>query len=220
MRDRGEKLYMLCCPRLQLRALCLLLVTLIALAVSIPAGAAAQRRNSRGAAALSPAQAERTIAARARAVVEALRRRDVNALARFAHPTRGVRFSPQPGVLPSDVILRRGELVRAWRANRPNVWGETEAGEISLNFRQYWGEYIYSHDFARDGAVSYNRPRAQGNNVNTLRENYPRALIVGFHHPGHDPARDGMNWGILWLMFERAGNEWFLVGIANNQWAM
>ncbi len=210
---------MLGCAKLQRRALCLL-VTLTAFTVCVSVGAAAQRQNSRRPAALSPAQAERIIAARARAVVDALRRRDIRALARFAHPTRGVRFSPQPSVLPSDAILTRRELARAWRDTRPDVWGETEAGEINLTFPQYWGEYVYSHDFARIRTVTYNRPRAQGNNVNTLRENYPRAIIVGFHHPGHDRARDGMNWGILWLMFERAGEAWFLVGIAHDQWAI
>lgn len=197
-----------------------LLVTLMLAASAMAVSALPARQRGGEPASLSPAEAERIIAARARAVVEALRRRDVRGLARFAHPTRGIRFSPQPSVLPSDVILRRGELMRERRRTRPNLWGEHEAGEINLTFRQYWNQYIYTHDFAGVRDVSYNRTGGAGTNINTLRENYPRALIVGFYHPGNDPRRDGMDWGILWLMFERAGSEWFLVGIAHDEWAI
>ena len=210
---------MLSCARLQRRALCLL-VTLITFTVCVSAGAAARRQNSRGPAALSPAQAQRIIEGRARAVVDALRRRDIRGLARFVHPTRGVRFSPQPSVLPSDAILTRRELMRAWRDPRPDVWGEDDAGEINLTFRQYFAQYVYDNDYARVGQVSYNLPGSSGTNVNTLRENYPRAIIVGYFFPGRDPRRDGMDWSSLWLVFERAGSQWFLVSIAHNEWAI
>lgn len=204
----------------QSKALCLL-ITLMMVAVCPAASAASQRQSSRRpAAALSPEQAQSIIAARAGAVADALRRRDMRGLARFVHPTRGVRFSPQPGVLPSDAILTRRELMSAWRDPRPDVWGETEAGEINLTFRQYFAQYVYNHDYARAGQVSYNRPRGHGNNVNTLRENYPRALLVEYLVTGSDPSRDGMDWGSLWLVFERVGSQWFLVGIAHDEWAI
>ena len=178
-----------------------------------------QRVRGRQASALSPATAERTIANRSRAVVNALSRRDMRGLARLVHPTRGVRFSPSPSVSESDAILTRAELVSAWRDRRPDVWGETEAGEINMTFQQYFAEYVYDRDFARIGQVSYNGSRSHGTNSNTLRDNYPRAILVEYHSPGRDPRAEGMDWKSLWLIFERAGREWYLVDIAHDEWS-
>ncbi len=190
------------------------------LATTVPAfaPAASQQDRAERQFVLRPAEARRIIANRSRAVVGALSRRDMRGLARLVHPTRGVRFSPSPSVSESDAILRRAELVSAWRDRRPDVWGETEAGEINVTFQQYFAEYVYARDFARVGQVSYNRPRSHGNNSNTLRDNYPQAILVEYHSPGRDPRFDGMDWQSLWLVFERAGREWFLVGIAHDEW--
>ncbi|MDQ3755201.1 MAG: hypothetical protein M3371_10775 [Acidobacteriota bacterium] len=192
------------------------------LATTVPAFGFATSQQDRAARrfSLRPAEARRIIAQRTRGVISALQRRDMRRLATFVHPTRGVRFSPSPSVSPSDAILTRGELVSAWRDRRPDVWGETEAGEINVTFQQYFAEYVYARDFARVRQVSYNRPRSHGNNSNTLRDNYPQAILVEYHSPGRDPRFDGMDWQSLWLVFERAGRDWYLVGIAHDEWAI
>lgn len=197
-------------------------ISLMMVVALLPVVGVAASQTPRGAraSALSPEVAQRTIAERARTAVDALRRRDMRQLTRLVHPTRGVRFSPYPSVSSSDAVLMRAELATAWRAPRPDVWGETEAGEINLTFQQYFSEYVYDRDFARIGQVSYNRPRNHGNNRNMLRENYPRAILVQYHVPGRDSGADGMDWKSLWLVFERRGSEWFIVGIAHDEWGI
>jgi hypothetical protein len=51
-----------------------------------------------------------------------------------------------------------------------------------------------------------------------LKRFYPRAILVQFHSPGRDPKYGGMDWRSLWLVWNRSGKTWKLVGIANDEW--
>jgi hypothetical protein len=203
------------------QSILILLIAVAAIAAcSSDARAGAQEERRERMPVLSPAEAERIIAARSRFVVNVLRRRDMQGLARFVHPTRGLSFSPYPGGYPSDLTLTRRELISAWRSRRARVWGEEDGtgDPIRLTFRRYFARYVYDRNYSRVGVVSYNRPTGHGNNINTLLENHPRAILVEYHVPGRDPRYNGMDWRSLWLVFERAGREWFLVRIAHDEW--
>lgn len=175
---------------------------------------------------LSPAEARRLTEAKAGQIMLALRNREMRRLASFVHPGRGVRFSPYVSVdKKSDRVLSRGQLVSLYRSGRRLVWGEADGSgdPIRMNFRHYLSRFVYRQDLLKANQVSYNPPYIQGpgTSVNNLLEVYPRAILVLYSHEGITaPQGGGMDWQQLWLVFEKQGRDWYLVGIVNNEWTI
>jgi hypothetical protein len=175
---------------------------------------------------LSSAQAKKIIEARARQVMLAIKNRDMQRLASFVHPRKGVRFSPYVYVDKKTArALSRQQVVNLYRSRQRLVWGEQDGSgdPIRMTFRQYFSRYVYRMDLLTDKEVGYNPPDrgGPGTDINNVLENYPRAILVRYAHDGiTGPQGGAMDWQQLWLVFEKMGNDWYLVGIVNNEWTI
>ncbi len=173
---------------------------------------------------LSPAEAERIIALRAREVMRALKRRDMQRLATFVHPQKGVRFSPYVYVEPkSHRVVRRNQLASLYRSKRRLTWGEADGSgdPIRLTFRKYFDYFVYRQDLLTDKKPAYNAPSQGGNTISNVLATYPRAITVTYGHDGiTGPEGGAMDWQRLTLVFERLGNQWYLTGIVNDEWTI
>jgi hypothetical protein len=175
---------------------------------------------------LSSDQARRITERKARQIVLAIKNRDMRRLSAFVHPTRGVRFSPNVSVdLKADRVLSRRQIINLYRSNRRLIWGEQDGSgdPIRLTFRQYINSYVYRQDLLTNKEVGYNPEWRQGpgTSINNVLETYPRAILVRYSHEGvTGPQGGAMDWQQLWLVFEKMGNEWYLVGVVNNEWTI
>ncbi|HEX8749124.1 MAG TPA: hypothetical protein VF717_18250 [Pyrinomonadaceae bacterium] len=175
---------------------------------------------------LSPAEAKRLTEAKARQIMLALRNRDMRKLSGFVHPRRGVRFSPYVYVdTKTTRVLSPGQLVSLYRNGRRLVWGEADGSgnHIVMSLREYLNKFVYRQDLLKANQVSYNPPNRQGpgTSVNNLLEVYPHATFVMYSHEGITAPQGGaMDWQQLWLVFEKVGRQWYLVGIVNNEWTI
>jgi hypothetical protein len=175
---------------------------------------------------LSPAEAKRLTEAKGRQIMLALKNREMRRLASFVHPTLGVRFSPYVYVdTKTTRVLWPGQLVALYGSGRRLVWGEADGSgnHIVMTFREYLSTFVYRQDLLKANQVSYNPPNRQGpgTSVNNLLEVYPRAAFVMYSHEGITAPQGGaMDWQQLWLVFEKLGREWYLVGIVNNEWTI
>ena len=109
-----------------------------------------------------------------------------------------------------------------WSSPRRYVWGTQDESEvpIRLTLRRYFEQYVYNKDYARAPQIAYNTISRGGNSINTLLETYPQAILVSYYFPPSNSPNTGMDWGGLWLVYERQGNEWYLVGIAHDEWTI
>lgn len=204
----------------------LIVAVIVALTLAFEASAIAQNSETDAAAdagRLTPAQAKSIIAARAREVVRALKYRDGRRLSSFVHPTKGLRFS-QYGTVDkkSDRVFSRSQVATMFSSNRRYNWGEEDGSgdPIRLSVSKYFKEYVYRQDMLQAKDISYNRPSKGGNAIPNVFESYPRAIIVTYHHPGSDPKMEGMDWQALWMVFEKKGQTWYLVGIISEEWTI
>lgn len=189
--------------------------------------AAAQDQSDRPNYALSPAQAKQVIAGRARQVMLAIKNRDMRALASYVHPRKGVRFSPYAYVdRKTHRALNRQQLVRLYNSRQRLVWGEYDGSgdPIRLTLRQYLSRFVYRLDLLTDKDPSYNpeRPQGGGTTINNIGEAYRgNIIIVGYGHEGITaPQGGGMDWQSLFLVFEKLGSQWYLVGVVNDEWTI
>lgn len=171
---------------------------------------------------LSAAQAKTIIEGRAREVLLALKARNMQRLSTFAHPQKGVRFSPYVYVdSASDRKLSSSQIRTFYSNNRRYTWGEYDgSGEtIRLTFKQYLNRFVYSRDFLKSTDVGYNTKATRGNTANNAFDVYPRAIFVDYYLPDlADPT--GMNWRSLWLVFEKQNQTWYLVAVMNDEWTI
>ncbi|WP_203457004.1 hypothetical protein [Paenibacillus tepidiphilus] len=159
----------------------------------------------------------------AKTVLRALSRGDMETVAAWAHPDRGVRFSPYAYVdVQRDIVLTRDELGSAMDDNTKRVWREfAGSGElIELTFADYYKKFVYDADFFSDAEIALNQGLGQGTTVNNINEVYPAEThdFVEYHIDGIDPAVEGMDWRSLRLVFEKMDGDHALVGIVHDQW--
>ena len=169
-----------------------------------------------------PAGTRRAVVRRSGEVVAALRARDMARLSRFVHPGKGLRFSPYVYVQrDSDRIFTRAQVARLARDPKRYTWGAYDgSGEpIRMTFPEYHKRFVYDNDYARAGEINVNTVKRRGNTVNNLRSVYPRSIAVEFFVPGTGEQKDH-NWGSLWLVWQKKGAVWYLVGIAHDAWTI
>lgn len=173
---------------------------------------------------LSSKEAERVIAGRARQVILALKACNMAKFSTFVHPQKGVRFSPYASVLPDeDRVLKRNQLSQSWASSRRYLWGSYDGSgdPIRLTFRKYHRRFVFDHDYSRAKDVAYNPENmSHGNTPNNIRAIYPESIAVEYHFSGFDEKVSGHDWVSLWLVFEKRGSEWFVVGIVHDEWTI
>jgi hypothetical protein len=137
-------------------------------------------------------------------VIAALKVRDMAAVAKWAHPYRGVRFSPSVFVNPeTDQVWSAAELPAWFEDRTPRVWGSSESwrdykqrGSSSPTYSlirmapaEYFERYIFDRDYLQGAKIRIikNRvfppdegdiPDSYGNNVAGI---YPTATQVVFY---------------------------------------
>ena len=140
-------------------------------------------------------------------IIAALKRRDMAAIAQWAHPFRGVRFSPSVFVNPeTDEVWSAAELPAWFEDRTPRVWGSVESWRdykqrgsssptyslIRMTPTEYYERYIFDRDYSQGATIRIidNRaswparpdegdiPESYGNNVAGL---YPTATQVVFY---------------------------------------
>ena len=172
----------------------------------------------------TPKSERAAIEARGREVLQALAARDGAKLAPLVHPTKGVRFSPYAYVhTDSDVVLTRAQVATAWTDTTKRLWGHSDGSDAPLlfTFEDYAGRYVYNTAYLAAPKVAYDSlPLHSGNTPSNLAAAYPGTRHIEYHFPEIDPKYKGMDWQSLWLVFDRAGDEWYLVGVVHGMWTI
>lgn len=158
-------------------------------------------------------------------VMAALQAGDMKTVAAWAHPDKGVRFSPYGFVdMESDLVLTRQELEGAMKDTTKRTWGHYDgSGEpITLTYKDYHKKFVYSADFMKNAEIAENKSLGQGNSKNNIREVYPadRYSYVEYYIDGIDPQYEGIDWRSLRLVFEKMGEDHALVAIIQDQWTI
>jgi hypothetical protein len=159
----------------------------------------------------------------AAAVITALKEKDMDQLAAWVHPERGIRFSPFAYVdTVNDLVFTKDEVDTLLEDPAKRVWRLFEGtGEvIELNFADYYKWYIYDADFEQDAGIAVNKELRKEQTSGNLNEVYPEANhdFVEYYIGGLDLAEEGMDWRSLYLVFETNGDDHALVGIIHDQW--
>lgn len=162
------------------------------------------------------ARAREIITPKATEVLLAIKNLDMRRLSDFVHPGRGVRFSTYAWVDRDDKWLSRRQVRSLSVRDARSVWFTAdEAGTpMRMTAREYLSKYVYEHDYLKASRVSYNTQHKRSNTIPNVLDFYPRAIVVEYYEPNTDPNERG--WDTLWLVFEKLGRDWYLVGVVKD----
>ena len=157
-------------------------------------------------------------------VVEALKRRDMAAIARYAHPTLGVLFAPYAFIEPSEHQIWTVTTLPRWFSDtQTRIWGAEDGTgfPIELTPAQYYERFVFPRDFTAGAKISVNDDQAKGNSINNAASLYPDGVRVEFYLPPTQiPEGPLPDWRALRLVFIPVGGEPKLVAVVHDQWTI
>ena len=156
-------------------------------------------------------------------VVQLLKEKDMEALAKYIHTYKGVRFSPYGNVEEdNNQLFNSSQVASLLDSTQIYTWGSYDGtgDPIDLNFGDYYNKFIYDKDFASPHIIGNNVIIGKGNTVNNISDVYRNGEFIEFHLTGFNPQFEGMDWESLRLVFENDNGSWYLVGIIHDQWTI
>jgi hypothetical protein len=164
------------------------------------------------------------VMATAKKAVIALKNKNMIQLAAMAHPVKGIRFTPYNFVNTDqggDLVFKGTQIAGLWASQKRYLWGEFDGSgdPIRMTFAKYFGRFIFSRDFANAHTVVYNQAASPGTTIDNFADAYPKAKFVGYHFSRSKDGND-MGWETLYLIFEKSGKKWYLVGISHDEWTI
>lgn len=169
----------------------------------------------------SEAEAKKLIGDRGNNVIVAFRDNNMSVLARYVHPHKGVRFSPNPLIGNDDVVFTGANIQGVFKDKKKYNWGVdvTSLEPINKTFNEYCQEFIYDRDYASVKDIGYNRVVRETDMVSNISEYYPDAIVIEYYFSG-SVAQESSDWTRLRLVFEEFSDEWFLIGVVHEQWTI
>jgi predicted secreted protein len=168
---------------------------------------------------ISPEQAQQIIEEKAKEIIQVLANRDIEELAKYVHPRKGIRFSPYGNInLKTDKVLQCEELGTIYESQENLTWGEYDGSGLPIykSFADYFEEFVYDRNFQSAQQVGFNRIIGKGNIKNNIKEIYPRAIFVEYYIK----ESAGPGWESLRLVFEKLEDQWYLIGIIHDAWTI
>jgi hypothetical protein len=139
-----------------------------------------------------------------------------NNLARIM-TSNGVRFSPYVNTTPADRIIGLNGMSQLFTDPNTYTWGTQDgSGEpIVLTGTNYVANKITNKPYLTT-TPTINGTIGRGNMISNVIATYPGAATVEYYLPPTNPG--DMDWYSLIFVFEYQNNQWFLVGVVNDQW--
>lgn len=168
------------------------------------------------------ATADRELLELSENILKLLKAGNYQQLAQYIHPREGLRFSPYSYVDTLENLKFSSSEFTALNTSKKLLWGHYDGSgtPISLTLDEYFDKFVYDADFMTAPEKAVNTILGQGNTVNNIKDVYPGSHFTEFYFPGTDPRYGGMDWRSLRLVFKKAGDEFYLVGIVHDQWTI
>jgi hypothetical protein len=166
---------------------------------------------------------QKLLAGREQKVIMALKQRDMNTLAAYVHPEKGVRFSPYLYInSDSDLVFSASQIRSFFDNQSPRVWGYYEdiATPIKLTNEAYFKMFVYDQNYAFADKMNYNREIKGSLTAGNVFEVYPKSIVVEYLCSKNGNPEEDSAWNDLKLVFAQEGKSWYLVGIIHDQWTI
>ncbi|MCA0756758.1 hypothetical protein KP806_17005 [Paenibacillus sp. N4] len=169
----------------------------------------------------TPAKAS-TAQEAAAAVILALKEKDLDTLAAYIHPGKGLLFSPYGHIDTATAKVFPADGLPALTDSTVYNWGAYDGtgDPIELTFKEYYDKFVYGKDFINAEEVGDNEIKGHGNTIVNIEEVFPGSRVMDYYFSGFDKQYEGMDWQSLILVLEESEGAWYVSAIVHNQWTI
>lgn len=171
-----------------------------------------------------PTPLKNEVVARATAAAQAFYAMDANAIAAFAHPKEGIRFSLYNQI--NDVRDKKfspSQITKYFGTNVKFTWGVQDgSGEpIVMPMKSFIANEFADHDFSKAPQISYDTYGTFiGNAISNVEGFYPNAHVVEFYFPSFVEKYADMDWRAIQIVLQEFEGQWYIVNVISNRWTI
>lgn len=156
------------------------------------------------------------------AVIGALAARDLEALKAYAHPERGILFSPYGHIDTETALVFKADELPAFDDGMVRTWGayDGSGAPIELTFAEYFDKFLFNHDYTAAEQIGRNEILGQGNTIVNIADVFPGSTTFDYYFSGFNPEFEGMDWSSLILVLEQHEGAWYVSAVVHSQWTI
>ncbi|WP_077211931.1 hypothetical protein [Bacillus dakarensis] len=155
-------------------------------------------------------------------IVDGLKNQDMNRIADYVYPQKGLLFSPYVYIEDEAIVFQKEEVSSLLENNSQYLWGyyDGSGDPIELTPKQYLEEILYAKPYENADEILVDDIQQRGNTINNVKEVFPQSKVVEYYLSGSEKY-GGMDWASLLLVFEQdESGEWLLVAMVNDKWTI
>lgn len=152
-------------------------------------------------------------------VLTAIKNRDYQLLSKYAHPEKGIIFSPDSYVDYNEDSVFSAEQIKLFGSdNTIYSWGyfDLSGNLIELTANEYFDKYVYNKEYIYSQQIGINSIVYSGNLVENVAELFPNAIFVDFHDEGTEEF-DYIDWSDLKIVLEKYNDILKVIAIINSR---
>ncbi|NDL67253.1 S-layer homology domain-containing protein [Anaerotalea alkaliphila] len=144
---------------------------------------------------------------------------DMDGLAAYAHPDKGIRFSPYTWVENDHQVVSPAALSALLTGPAILVWGVEDGtgDDIEMTAQAYFDRYVAARDFSVPNDIQYDTVVSRGSLLNNIPDFYPDAVFVELFVEG-TTQYGGMDWRSRYIVLEEQDGVWYVVAVVNGEW--
>ena len=153
-------------------------------------------------------------------IINLLKTKDYQKISEYIDQEKGIRFSMYSYISNKDKSFSKSEFEKYIDSDEKFTFGQKDGSgaDFIASLDDYFRNWVFKKDFSK-AKINYQIVDGKGNTLNNIKEKYPDAITVENYMAG-TVEYSYMDWNSLILIFEKIGNQYYLVGIANNQWTV
>ncbi|WP_456272369.1 hypothetical protein [Bacillus sp. AK031] len=156
---------------------------------------------------------------KANQVLDTILNKDMDALASYVHPEKGLLISPYVNISDEDVVFEKQEVAKLFEMNEAYTWGYQDGSGKPMKStpQEYFQRY---QEFSEVDKVIVDNLKQRGNVELNIKEYFPESHVVEFYKNGTE-ENSNMDWSSLYVVFQQDGEgEWKAVALVSGQWTV
>jgi hypothetical protein len=156
---------------------------------------------------------------KANKVLDAVLNKEMDTLASYVHPEKGLLISPYVHISEDAVVFQKQEVENLLEMNETYTWGYQDGSGKPM--KSVPAEYFQRYqEFTEVDKVIVDDLKQRGNVEINIKEYFPGSHVVEFYKSGTE-ENTNMDWASLYVVFQKnSEGEWKVVALVSGQWTI
>lgn len=155
-------------------------------------------------------------------IIEAINNKDMQTVAKYVHPKKGLLLSPYVYIEDDAVIIDQSDVSSVFDSEEIFNWGlyDGKGTPIELTASAFFDDFLDMTPYQNPDEILINDMQNRGNTINNVWERFPEAQIIEYYHEGSEEYA-GIDWSSALFVYEEdAEGNLQLIAIVRDMWTI